>query len=87
MKNRSKNIQELRLSINKAVDGIAKTRIALANQESKLERQRANLNTQIMLSEFDKVDVLRQQISDLIAFQKLNQHINELELNETGKIT
>jgi len=83
MKIRQQNITELKIAIVKTECAIAKSKTCLAATEARLERQRAHLNTQLMLNKFDQIDELRQQISDIIAANKwtitTDGHINELE--------
>lgn len=84
MKSRINHITELKTAITKTKIGIATSREALGRSEDRLEKLRAQLNEQLMLSKFDQIDELRQHISDIIAANKwtTDGHINELEQQE-----
>jgi len=85
MKSRTKHINELKDAIAKTRIVIATSREALGRSEDRLERQRAQLTEQIMLSKFDQMDELRQHVSDIIAANKWKSdgHIEELEKQDT----
>lgn len=84
MKTRQQSITDLKTAIVKTEVTIARAKNALSSSEARLERQRAHLNTQLMLNKFDQIDQLRQQISDIIAANKwtTDGHIDELENQE-----
>ena len=81
MKTRKQNINQLKDAIAKTKVVIATSKMAIGRSEDRLERQRAALAEQIMLSKFDQIDELRQHISDIIAANKWKSdgHLNELE--------
>ena len=83
MKTRQQNITELKAAIVKTEAAITTTKTVLMATEARLERQRAHLNTQLMLNKFDQIDQLRQQISDIIAANKWKaDEIDQLEAND-----
>lgn len=86
MKTRKQNIDELSNAIAKTLKALANAKGHVTAIEARLDRQRAHLNTQLMLNKFDQIDELRQHISDIIAANKwettTDGHIHELEAND-----
>ena len=84
MKSRKQHINELKDAISKTKVVIATSKMALGRSEDRLERQRAALNEQLMLSKFDQIDELRQHVSDIISANKwkTDGHIDELEASD-----
>lgn len=76
--NRIAAIRNLEASIKSTKKHIGDQRVAIAALENKLETKRDELQHQRLLLRFDEIDQMRQEFSDAIA----SQHINELEATD-----
>jgi hypothetical protein len=75
MKDRSEHILNVESAIARTQKAISQQKIVLAGLENKLEAQRSELHYQRMMERFDKIDGLRQQVSDLVAEQARTANI------------